>query len=227
MTTKDIEKINNLLIGLGVQSTDHYKEIMKILNLEILGKESKTKTKLVKVVEKFIKQAYKVSGRPVLGTVCHKHNKQFICDGFQIAVFHEYRPELDILENTKNESLCLDYNPILLKGNYVGMPYKDKMIFDNIDKYLKWCKVNGYCKDKRYMVYFDGKVFNAEYLQYANKLFDNDNFIQIQISSGTMTPTQMTDNKTTYLVLPIRVTDEEIVDYEALRDKFLEELSNE
>ena len=75
--------------------------------------------------------------RPILRTIQHKNNHQFICNGYSLFVFNKHIESLDMLPQTIDE-LSINYKFLLNynKGNFETITPEYKFVFENLKKYM-------------------------------------------------------------------------------------------
>ena len=170
------------------------------------------KINLLTQVKSYLKKSSKE--RPVLRTVQHKDNHQFICNGYSLFIFNNHIESLDILPQTIDE-LSINYKCLLNsnKGNFETITPEYKFVFENLKKYVKWCKaftLNEKCAfNSKYLldlIPLDGRIFNFKHLLDFIKLnteeFDSIKYLNINDINKFAKPIHLISNSMESLILP-------------------------
>lgn len=209
----NINKILDLLNKNKVQ------EAKDCLIEALLKSENKKDFNLFKNVKKYIKQVDKY--RPNLQGVLWKEGKQFIIDGITAFIFDKYVEAFEELPNFRDEDQNIDVFKIFATSySYENITENDDIILKNIDKYISFCKANGYMEDKTPYIYFNNKVFNANVLKTVVGIMGDE---LKYTKSEPLHPTQFKTKNITGIALPIRIKEQKDIDkIKEITDKFIE-----
>lgn len=219
MNNTQILKIMELL------EQDNKQAIKEILTQELL-KENKQpkKAKSFATIKKFIEDK-ELESRPLLKSIMHKNNKQFICNGIEMYIFNTYKEELETLPQA-SEELSLNYNQILDTSNYKFNTLTDehKFILEHLTQYINYCKSKMENKKDNIFIYFDGKIFNTKLLSNFVNIHEN-NFDNITYTSDRDGAFITTSEDITSILLAIRPEEETKQKCINLLDEFKKELN--
>lgn len=201
-TLKALEMLNN----------QNYDDLKVLLTRELLRETSNSKCNFFDFAKKFIKNAD--NGRPFLKTIQHKHDKQFVCDGYQLYVFNNNLPELETLPVTPDEA-SIDFKQVV-KDDFKtrSLTDDDKFILKNIKSYIKYAKSLPDYQDKKakkeiYAV-FDNRIFNAKFLENLNAICGGDfDKLEISLENDRISPLRIKTSEAFGIMLPIRVLNDE------------------
>ena len=150
--------------------------------------------------------------RPILKTIQHKNNHQFISNGYSLFVFNKHIESLDALAQTSDEQ-SINYLAILdsKNGSFESLTSEYKFVFENIKKYVNWCKIIDSTK-KQFFIPLDERVFDVKILLDFIKLniddFDNIKYLKINDVNKSLKPIHLISDSMESLILPIRASKE-------------------
>lgn len=220
MNNTQILKIMELL------DNNQKQEIKEILTKELLSNSGeKSKAKLLTTVKKFLKNIDDY--RPQLKTIMHKHNKQFICNGYTMYIFNTYKKELEILPQTTEEETKIDYKSILDISKYelTDLTEDDKFILNNIKKYINYYKSKN--KKELPIISFNNQIFNANYLnEFADIHENNFNNMKKVVTKEFYNPLTITNNEIESTILPIQPTETQKENAIQLLEEFKKAINN-
>ena len=205
MNNTQIEKILKLL------NENKLKEVKDELITILLKNTDKTKSNLYQSVKSYLKESEKINNsRPVLKTVQQKNQKQFILNGFSAFLFKTYKTELESLENTKDEAICIDIFKIINKlPEYEFITKNDLILLKNIKKYIAFYKnQENYKKSELITVYFNNKIFDVKIIKQVYDIIGDLNNLKITPEKGVLTPTQLENDEILSIILPLRCLEE-------------------
>lgn len=168
------------------------------------------KINLLSQVKSYLNKADKA--RPVLRTVQHKDNHQFICNGYSLFVFNNHIESLNILPQTIDE-LSINYKSILNydKGNFETITPEYKFIFENLKKYINWYKAFNPI-EKCILIPLDGRIFDCKHLLDFIKLnteeFDSIKYLNINDINKFAKPIHLLSNSMECLIMPYNANKE-------------------
>lgn len=204
--TTIIKVLNNL-------KNMEYDEAISTLTFELLKTEDKNNANLFSQVKSYLNKADKA--RPILRTIQHKNNHQFICNGYSLFVFNKYIQSLDALAQASDEQ-SINYLAILdsKNGSFESLTSEYKFVFENLKKYIDWCKAINLDKDnKDTFIPLDGRIFDANLLLDFVKLntddFDNIKYLKIVDDVDKhLKPIHLISDSMESLILPYRASEE-------------------
>lgn len=204
--TTIIKVLNNL-------KNMEYDEAISTLTFELLKTEDKNKANLFSQVKSYLNKADK--SRPILRTIQHKNNHQFICNGYSLFVFNKHIESLDALAQASDEQ-SINYLAILdsKNGSFESLTSEYKFVFENLKKYIDWCKAINLDKDNNgTFIPLDGRIFDANLLLDFVKLntddFDNIKYLKIfDDVDKHLKPIHLISDSMESLILPYRASEE-------------------
>ena len=199
-------------------------EIKEILTAELLKADKKPqKAQFFTTIKKFLKG--KNNFRPELQTIMHKHNKQFICNGFELYVFNSNREELQALPQTTEQETTLDYAPILNidHSKLESLNSNDIFVLENLDKYINYFKATQ--KDnKDIYIPFNEFLYDTKLLKNFVSIYGG-NFDTIKQQKRDFAFVT-TNNDIESIILSLRPNDEMLTKYNQIFNDFKQQLSN-
>lgn len=203
---------------------DNKQAIKEILTSEMLNSTDRKAQKIYNIVKKYLSQK---GIREICKNINHKNGKQFICDGYTLHIFNNYKNELDTLPQATEEE-SINYPAIYNSNNYEfhDQTKEDKFLIENIKKYINFVKSqpNRFKKDT-ISVYYHELEFDAEYLNTSFDLHQKDiDTMQIAYNSNTLV---FKGNDVDSLILPLRTDTERLEKVKQVMQDFKNKLKGE
>lgn len=196
MNNTEIKKILNYLDNGKID------EAKFMLKTELIRCCDKSKASQVKLVEKYLKSAQKLTCRPTCGTVMHYNGKQFLCNGCSLIVFNKTNDSLDILPQTE-EKFSLPYPQILKTATFRTQTSEETKILKSLKKYIEFCNIE---KLKYANLPVQNRTFNASLLLETLQIF-NSKIEDIEIGfedENSFSPVHFRTDEIEAIVLPLR-----------------------
>lgn len=190
----------------------------------MLNSTDKKAQKIFDIVKKYIKQN---NIREITQKINHKNGKQFICDGYTLHIFNNYKNELDTLSQATEEE-SINYPTIYNSNNYEfhEQTEENKFLIENIKKYINFVKSQpNHNKKDTISVYYHELEFDTEYLSTSFDLHQKDiDTMQIAYNSNTLV---FKGNDVDSLILPLRTDTERLEKAKQVMQDFKNKLKGE
>lgn len=226
MNTATIEKAIKLL---QEKSLKELEELLIYERQKSIMQGNKKSMKLATAVKKILSNNPE---RPILTTVQHtKDGAPFICDGYCLIKWNEEQDELKAFSQTSPEQSVKADNiiPNLNDCTEYALLPEDKIIINNLDKYIKLYK-DKYIKLYKTKNFVPVNVFGKTYNAYLLKDFlavIGTNFDIIYRQKGIIYGCDMfTNDEIKAICLPLRKAENDKIINETTKE-FLEILKNE
>lgn len=215
-----------ILKALELLKSNNTNELTALLTSELLKTKDKKQANLYNTIKTYLKNVEK--SRPLLQTLQHRNGKQFVIDGYSMAIFNKHFAELETLPKTENEELCIDYGRILVQSTAESITEQEIEFLKNIKKYIDFAKAQpDYTKKDKITAPFRNQIFDTYYLLFINNLYNSElENLQIKFDiTRNLQPVQFESENITSLILPIRATEEGKIKTMALYQKFITEIN--
>jgi hypothetical protein len=225
----ELAKINNYIKLINDMNIE---ELLRVLEfdrqqaiMEEKGKTYKLATAVKKVID--IKQLKKE--RPALASIMHdKDGKQFICDGYMLIKWNDFKEELNgFLQTDYDKSIKIESILPLEHNTFKHeLTEEETLLIQNIDKYIKIYKNETQANE-----ILPIKLFNRLYsASLIKKAFDIIGEIKTYNTTDNRvyTPIYIYGNGIKSVLLPIRIVDEtKTQEAETMTQEFLKKLKGE